>query len=84
MTVAHVQAEVEKPPLSAAGGHRTAVRRFPTAGRSMTEEPGGRAAACELAAARVRAARSNSHAALQAEQLLEAAAAPHREWTQPS
>ena len=84
MTVAHVQAEVEKPPLSAAGGHRTAVRRFPTAGRSMPEEPGGRAAACELLRASLTLAAASSHAALQAEQLREAAAAPHREWTQPS
>ena len=35
--MAHVKAEVGKPPLSAAGGHRTAVRRFPTAGRSTTQ-----------------------------------------------
>ena len=81
--MAHVHAEVEKPPLSAAGGHRTAVRRFPTEGRSIPEEPGGRAAAGELLRAALTLAAASTHAALQAEQLREAAAAPDREWPRP-
>ena len=43
-----MQAEVEKPWVKAAGGHRTSFTRFPAEGRSMPGDHRARAAADEL------------------------------------
>ena len=78
-----MHAEVEKPPLNAAGSHRTAFTRFPAGGRGMPEKPRARAAGDELIRSALTHAAASSHTALQGKQLREAAAAPDREWPGP-
>ena len=57
MTVPHAHTEGGRAPVAAAGAHHAAVIRFPTEGRSMSEQPLARAVAGQRAAGGRRSAR---------------------------
>ena len=83
MTVAHVHAEIAPPPIQEDDTHLTAVGRFPTASRSIPEEPCGRDEEGEILRATLNPCRSQLPRSAQAEHLREPATALHRECTRP-